>query len=80
MTTWSSHLRRHWLAGVVRAVGGNVKGISHILRPKFPCGLSLLAIIAAKRLVAAGLAERACCIVLQDSLQSKAEEAFDSMA
>ncbi len=71
-----SHQRA--LASLVAAIAsGDASGISDILAAVTPGGgKSLLPVIAAARLIAAGHVERICWIVPRDSLRLQAEEAF----
>ncbi|RAI58176.1 DEAD/DEAH box helicase [Roseicella frigidaeris] len=72
-------LRSHQqlLAGVVEAIARGETGIADILAAVTPGGgKSLLPVIAAARLMAAGIVERVCWIVPRDSLRLQAEEAF----
>jgi hypothetical protein len=71
-----SHQRR--IAGIVAAIAaGEAQGLRDILAAVTPGGgKSLLPVIAAARLIAAGVVERVCWIVPRDSLRLQAEEAF----
>ncbi|WP_431270814.1 DEAD/DEAH box helicase [Dankookia sp. P2] len=72
-------LRSHQqlLAGVVEAIATGQTDLRDILAAVTPGGgKSLLPVIAAARLMAAGLVERVCWIVPRDSLRLQAEEAF----
>src|SRR4051794_16408100 len=70
-----SHQRQ--LAGVVEAIASGQTDASDILAAVTPGGgKSLLPVIAAARLVAAGIVERICWVVPRDSLRLQAEEAF----
>ncbi|TDH62718.1 restriction endonuclease subunit R [Dankookia rubra] len=72
-------LRSHQqlLAGVVEAIATGQTDLRDILAAVTPGGgKSLLPVIAAARLMAAGVVERVCWIVPRDSLRLQAEEAF----
>jgi superfamily II DNA or RNA helicase len=72
-------LRSHQqlLAGVVEAIASSQTELRDILAAVTPGGgKSLLPVIAAARLIAAGIVERVCWIVPRDSLRLQAEEAF----
>src|ERR671917_2786320 len=73
-------LRAHQqaLAGLVAAMArGEATGVTDILAAVTPGGgKSLLPVIAAARLIAAGQVERICWVVPRDSLRLQAEEAF----
>ena len=72
-------LRSHQqlLAGVVEAIATGQTDLRDILAAVTPGGgKSLLPVIAAARLMAAGVVERICWIVPRDSLRLQAEEAF----
>jgi type I site-specific restriction endonuclease len=71
-----SHQAR--IAGIVGAIAsGETAGLRDILAAVTPGGgKSLLPVIAAARLLAAGVVERVCWIVPRDSLRLQAEEAF----
>ncbi len=70
-----SHQQR--LAGVVEAIATGEAEARDILAAVTPGGgKSLLPVIAASRLVAAGIVERVCWVVPRDSLRLQAEEAF----
>jgi superfamily II DNA or RNA helicase len=72
-------LRSHQqqLAGVVEAIATRQTELRDILAAVTPGGgKSLLPVIAAARLMAAGIVERVCWIVPRDSLRLQAEEAF----
>jgi superfamily II DNA or RNA helicase len=71
-----SHQRR--IAGIVAAIAADeAQGLRDILAAVTPGGgKSLLPVIAAARLIAAGVVERVCWIVPRDSLRLQAEEAF----
>jgi len=72
-------LRAHQraLAGVVEAIAGGQTEARDILAAVTPGGgKSLLPVIAAARLMAAGIVERVCWVVPRDSLRLQAEEAF----
>jgi superfamily II DNA or RNA helicase len=71
-----SHQRQ--LANLVAAIAsGEAAGVSDILAAVTPGGgKSLLPVIAAARLIQAGIAERLVWIVPRDSLRLQAEEAF----
>lgn len=71
-----THQRR--VAGIVQAItSGEATGLRDILAAVTPGGgKSLLPVIAATRLIEAGVVERICVIVPRDSLRRQAEEAF----
>jgi superfamily II DNA or RNA helicase len=70
-----SHQQR--LAGVVEAIATGQTEARDILAAVTPGGgKSLLPVIAASRLVAAGVVDRICWVVPRDSLRLQAEEAF----
>ncbi|MCB1882775.1 MAG: DEAD/DEAH box helicase family protein [Geminicoccaceae bacterium] len=73
-------LRTHQraVANIVAAIAaGGAGGVGDILAAVTPGGgKSLLPVIAAARLVAAGVVERVCWVVPRDSLRLQAEEAF----
>ncbi|SHK51210.1 Superfamily II DNA or RNA helicase [Roseomonas rosea] len=70
-----SHQQR--LAGVVEAIANGETEARDILAAVTPGGgKSLLPVIAASCLVAAGIVERVCWVVPRDSLRLQAEEAF----
>src|SRR4051794_41542433 len=70
-----SHQRQ--LAGVVEAIAAGQTDARDILAAVTPGGgKSLLPVIAAARLVTAGIIERVCWVVPRDSLRLQAEEAF----
>jgi superfamily II DNA or RNA helicase len=70
-----SHQRR--LAGVVEAIATGQTEARDILAAVTPGGgKSLLPVIAAARLIAAGVVDRVCWVVPRDSLRLQAEEAF----
>ncbi|WP_043839095.1 DEAD/DEAH box helicase family protein, partial [Muricoccus aerilatus] len=70
-----SHQQR--LAGVIEAIATNQTGARDILAAVTPGGgKSLLPVIAASRLIAAGVVDRICWVVPRDSLRLQAEEAF----
>ncbi len=73
-------LRTHQaqIAAIVHAIaGGQAADIADILAAVTPGGgKSLLPVIAAQALLAAGLVERVCWVVPRDSLRQQAEEAF----
>jgi superfamily II DNA or RNA helicase len=72
-------LRTHQrlVAGVVEAIATGQTELADILAAVTPGGgKSLLPVIAAARLVAAGVVDRICWIVPRDSLRLQAEEAF----
>jgi len=72
-------LRAHQslLAGVVEAIATGQTGTRDILAAVTPGGgKSLLPVIAASRLIAAGIVDRVCWVVPRDSLRLQAEEAF----
>ena len=70
-----SHQRQ--LACLVDAIAAGQTGARDILAAVTPGGgKSLLPVIAASRLIAAGIVDRVCWIVPRDSLRLQAEEAF----
>ncbi|MFL5282958.1 MAG: DEAD/DEAH box helicase [Rhodopila sp.] len=73
-------LRRHQaqVAAIVNALAaGEAADVSDILAAVTPGGgKSLLPVIAAARLIAAGIVDRVCWVVPRDSLRLQAEEAF----
>lgn len=72
-------LRTHQrlLAGIVAAIASGQTGLADILAAVTPGGgKSLLPVIAAARLIEAGVVDRICWIVPRDSLRLQAEEAF----
>src|SRR5919202_1678696 len=72
-------LRTHQrlVAGIVEAIATGQTGLADILAAVTPGGgKSLLPVIAAARLIAAGVVDRLCWIVPRDSLRVQAEEAF----
>ncbi|HQT77585.1 MAG: restriction endonuclease subunit R [Rhodospirillales bacterium 20-64-7] len=73
-------LRRHQaqVAAIVNAIaGGDAHEVGDILAAVTPGGgKSLLPVIAAVRLIAAGVIDRVCWVVPRDSLRLQAEEAF----
>src|SRR5919202_2080194 len=72
-------LRTHQrlVAGIVEAIATGQTGLADILAAVTPGGgKSLLPVIAAARLIAAGVVDRLCWIVPRDSLRLQAEEAF----
>ena len=70
-----SHQRQ--LAAVIEALAAGQTDARDILAAVTPGGgKSLLPVIAASRLMAAGLVERICWVVPRDSLRLQAEEAF----
>lgn len=75
----SRPLRSHQqlLAGVIEAIVTGQTDSRDILAAVTPGGgKSLLPVIAAARLIAAGIVERVCWVVPRDSLRLQAEEAF----
>src|SRR3712207_9592036 len=71
----STHQRQ--VAGPVDAIATGQTDLADILAAVTPGGgKSLLPVIAAARLIAAGVVERLCWIVPRDSLRLQAEEAF----
>ena len=75
----SRSLRSHQkhLAGVIEAIAVGQTDARDILAAVTPGGgKSLLPVIAAARLIAAGIVERVCWVVPRDSLRLQAEEAF----
>lgn len=78
-TGMTRHLRTHQRAldSVVRAIAAGDSPVRDILAAVTPGGgKSLLPVIAAARLIAAGIVDRVCWIVPRDSLRLQAEEAF----
>ena len=77
-------LRTHQarVAAIVQAIAaGEAEGVADILAAVTPGGgKSLLPVIAASRLIAAGIVERVCWVVPRDSLRLQAEEAFTDPA
>jgi superfamily II DNA or RNA helicase len=71
-----SHQRQ--LLGIVQAIAsGEARSVSDILAAVTPGGgKSLLPVIAAARLIEAGIVDRVCWVVPRDSLRLQAEEAF----
>ena len=72
-------LRSHQrlVAGIVAAIAAGQTELADILAAVTPGGgKSLLPVIAAARLIEAGVVERVCWIVPRDSLRLQAEEAF----
>jgi len=72
-------LRTHQrlLAGIVSAIASGQTDLADILAAVTPGGgKSLLPVIAAARLIEAGVVDRICWIVPRDSLRLQAEEAF----
>ena len=72
-------LRTHQrqVARIVEAIATGRTDLADILAAVTPGGgKSLLPVIAAARLIAAGVVERVCWIVPRDSLRLQAEEAF----
>ncbi|MFC3127468.1 DEAD/DEAH box helicase [Pseudoroseomonas globiformis] len=72
-------LRTHQrqLAGIVAAIASGATEVRDILAAVTPGGgKSLLPVIAAARLMQAGLVHRVCWVVPRDSLRQQAEEAF----
>ena len=80
MPSLSRPLRTHQaqIAAIVRAVAsGEASQITDILAAVTPGGgKSLLPVIAASTLLAAGIIDRVCWVVPRDSLRLQAEEAF----
>lgn len=73
------HLRSHQqrLVSVVEAIASNRTPARDILAAVTPGGgKSLLPVLAASRLIQAGLVQRVCWVVPRDSLRLQAEEAF----
>src|SRR3712207_6076590 len=65
------------VAGVAEAIAHGQTGVADILAAVTPGGgKSLLPVILAARLIAAGVVERLCWTVPRDSLRLQAEEAF----
>src|SRR4051794_31664495 len=78
-TLTSRPLRSHQrqLAGVIEAIASGRTDTRDILAAVTPGGgKSLLPVIAAARLVEAGIVERVCWVVPRDTLRLQAEEAF----
>src|SRR5215218_6230456 len=72
-------LRSHQrlVAGIVAAIASGQADLADILAAVTPGGgKSLLPVIAAARLIEAGVVERICWVVPRDSLRLQAEEAF----
>jgi superfamily II DNA or RNA helicase len=73
-------LRTHQaqIAAIVQAIAaGDASGVTDILAAVTPGGgKSLLPVIAAARLIGAGMIDRICWVVPRDSLRLQAEEAF----
>ena len=70
-----SHQQR--LAGVIEAIASGATEARDVLAAVTPGGgKSLLPVIAAARLMQAGIVERVCWVVPRDSLRLQAEEAF----
>src|SRR3954452_2348479 len=72
-------LRSHQrlVAGIVAAIASGQTDLADILAAGTPGGgKSLLPVIAAARLIEAGVVDRICWIVPRDSLRLQAEEAF----
>src|SRR5215213_10931663 len=72
-------LRSHQqlVAGIVAAIAAGQTDLADILAAVTPGGgKSLLPVIAAARLIEAGVVDRICWIVPRDSLRLQAEEAF----
>ncbi len=73
-------LRTHQaqIAAIVQAIAaGDAVGVTDILAAVTPGGgKSLLPVIAAARLIGAGIVDRICWVVPRDSLRLQAEEAF----
>ena len=70
-----SHQRQ--LAGIVSAIAAEQTEVRDILAAVTPGGgKSLLPVVAAARLMQAGLIDRVCWVVPRDSLRLQAEEAF----
>src|SRR3954463_12043810 len=68
---------QHLVAGVVAAIASGQTDLADILAAVTPGGgKSLLPVIAAARLIEAGVVDRICWIVPRDSLRLQAEEAF----
>ena len=65
-------------AGLIEAIAtGEATGVDDILAAVTPGGgKSLLPVIAAARLIAAGIVQQVCWVVPRDSLRLQAEEAF----
>jgi superfamily II DNA or RNA helicase len=73
------HLRTHQQAldTIVCAIADGESPVRDILAAVTPGGgKSLLPVIAAARLIAAGVVDRVCWIVPRESLRLQAEEAF----
>src|SRR5690242_12382477 len=76
-------LRTHQrlVAGIVEAIATGQTELTDILAAVTPGGgKSLLPVIAAARLIEAGVVDRICWIVPRDSLRLQAEEAFADLA
>jgi superfamily II DNA or RNA helicase len=68
---------QHLLSRIVEAIAARETDLRDILAAVTPGGgKSLLPVIAAARLIAAGVVDRICWIVPRDSLRLQAEEAF----
>src|ERR1700712_1924303 len=68
---------QHLVAGIVAAIAAGQTDLADILAAVTPGGgKSLLPVIAAARLIEAGVVERGCWVVPRDSLRLQAEEAF----
>jgi superfamily II DNA or RNA helicase len=68
---------QHLLSRIVQAIAGRETDLRDILAAVTPGGgKSLLPVIAATRLIAAGAVDKVCWIVPRDSLRLQAEEAF----
>ena len=80
MSSPTGFLRTHQaqLAAIVGAIAsGEASGVGDILAAVTPGGgKSLLPVIAAARLIEAGIVDRVCWVVPRDSLRLQAEEAF----
>ncbi|MFC0410845.1 DEAD/DEAH box helicase [Roseomonas elaeocarpi] len=77
MTTRPLRSHQQRLAGVVEAIATGQTEARDILAAVTPGGgKSLLPVIAASRLLAAGVVDRVCWVVPRDSLRLQAEEAF----
>jgi hypothetical protein len=62
---------------VMRAIAGDTAAVRDVLAAVTPGGgKSLLPVLAANTLIAAGICERVCWVVPRDSLRLQAEEAF----
>ena len=77
LTSRSLRCHQRQLAGVIRAIAAGVTSARDILAAVTPGGgKSLLPVLAATRLIEAGMVERIIWVVPRDSLRLQAEEAF----